>query len=244
MVIYLRPATRIRIAAVLSLVLIVLGVRAGLSVQGSSLETAAKIRPITRVETSLLEVGLIVDVTSGGPDEVMACLAVLDDLGVTATWFLTATLVEAGEALVKEVTSRGHEIGIKGTDERRLDKLPQAEMLDRIQRARQALMKTAVPTAPFFYPPGERFSDALVSIAFQEGYQAIKPGVDLSRMKGKEADAARKMAERMSPGDILKIRVEKKGIFPAEKYLSSLIPRLNGMNLSVVTLSQLFKGVR
>ncbi|MGI6663031.1 MAG: hypothetical protein ACOX4B_06090 [Bacillota bacterium] len=55
---------------------------------------------------------------------------------------------------------------------------------------------------------------------------------------------ARKMAERMSPGDILKIRVEKKGIFPAEKYLSSLIPRLNGMNLSVVTLSQLFKGVR
>ena len=42
MVIYLRPATRIRIAAVLSLVLIVLGVRAGLSVQGSSLETAAR----------------------------------------------------------------------------------------------------------------------------------------------------------------------------------------------------------
>ena len=36
------------------------------------------------------------DVTSGGPDGVMACLAVLDDLGVKATWFLTATLVEAG----------------------------------------------------------------------------------------------------------------------------------------------------
>ena len=244
MVIYLKPATRIRIAAVLSLFLIVLGVRAGLSVQSGTIETAAKIKPISRVDTSLLEVGLVVDVTSGGPEEVMACLAVLDELEVKATWFLTATLVEAGETPVKELTSRGHEVGVKGTDEKRIDNLPQAEMLDRIQRARQAFMKIAVPTAPFFYPPGERYSDALVAIAFQEGYQSIKAAVDLSGMKGKEADAARKIAERISPGDILKIRVDKKGIMPAEKSLASLIPQLKGMNLSVVSLSQLFKGVR
>ncbi|MGI6663032.1 MAG: polysaccharide deacetylase family protein [Bacillota bacterium] len=152
MVIYLRPATRIRIAAVLSLVLIVLGVRAGLSVQGSSLETAAKIRPITRVETSLLEVGLIVDVTSGGPDEVMACLAVLDDLGVKATWFLTATLVEAGEALVKEVTSRGHEIGIKGTDERRLDKLPPGGDAGQDPKGEAGAHENSRPDGPFLLP--------------------------------------------------------------------------------------------
>lgn len=244
MVIYLKPATRIRIAAVLSLILIVLGVRAGLSLQDGSIETVAKIRPITRVETSLLEVGLVVDVTSGGPDEVMACLTALDELGARATWFLTATLAEAEETLVREITSRGHEVGIKGTDEKRIDNLPQAEMLDRIQRARQALMKVGAPTAPFFYPPGERFSDALVSLAFQEGYQSVKPGVDLTGMRGKEAEAARKMAERIFPGDILKIKVDKKGLVPAEKYLSPLMSALGGMNLTVVNLSQLFRGVR
>ncbi|HHX29457.1 MAG: polysaccharide deacetylase family protein [Bacillota bacterium] len=244
MVIYLRPATRIRMAAVLSLILVVLGVRAGLSVQSESLETAAKVRPITRVETSLMEVGLIVDVTSGGPDQISACLAALDGMGAKATWFLTATLVEAEEDTVRAIMSGGHEIGIKGTDDKRIDNLPQAEMLDRIQRARQALMKIAAPTAPFFYPPGERYSDALVLLAFQEGYQSLKPGLDLAGMKGKEADAARKMVQRVSPGDILKIRVDKKGVVPAEKYLAALASALGSANLSVVTVSQLFKGVR
>jgi hypothetical protein len=244
MVIYLRPATRIRIAAVLSLILVVLGVRAGLLVQGESIETAAKIRPITRVETSLMEVGLIVDVVSGGRGEIEACLRALDAMGAKATWFLSATLVEADEALVKEITSRDHEIGLKGTDDKRIDNLPEAEMLDRIQRARQALMKVAVPTAPFFYPPGERWSDALVSLVFREGYQAVKPGVDLSSMRGKEADAARRVAEEVSPGDILKIKVDKKGIHPAEKYLAPLASALGERNLGMVTLSRLFKGVR
>ena len=83
-------------------------------------------------------------------------------------------------------------------------------MLDGI-KGEAALMKTAVPTAPFFYPPGERFSDIL-SIA-SGGCQAIKPGVDLSRMKGKEAmrraDGGAHVSRRH-----LKIRVEKKGVFP------------------------------
>lgn len=244
MLVYLKPATKIRIAAILSVILLALGVRAGLSVQGASLETAARLSPLSRVETSELEVGLVVDVTSASSEEVMACLQVLENLEVKATWFLTATFVEAAEGTVRELVSKGHEMGIKGTDEKRLDNLPQAEMLDRIKRSRQALMKTSVPTAPFFYAPGGRFSDALVSVAFQEGYQSIRPGVDLTGMKGKEADAARKMAGRISPGDILGIRVDKKGTLPAEKYLSALVGRLKEMNLSVVSLSRLFKGVK
>lgn len=244
MVIYLRPATRVRIVAVLSVILVVLGVRAGISVQPGPVEVSAKILPITHVGTSLPEVGLVVDVTSGGPEQVNACLAALDSLGAKATWFVTATFAEAEEAVVKEIEAKGHELGVKGTGEKRIDNLPEVEIRDRLQRARQALLKAGIEAAPFLYPPGQRYSDKLVSLAFENGYQAVKPGIDLTRMKGKEDGASQKIAGDLAAGDILLMRVEKKGVVPAEKYLAALSGVIKEKNLTVVTLSGLFRGVQ
>lgn len=244
MVIYLKPATRLRVVVVLSVVLILLGIRGGLALQGEPIETAAKIVPIDRVNTSLPEVALVVDVTTGGPEQVNACLTALESIGAKATWFVTATFAESQEQAVKEIAVKGHEFGVKGTDEKPIDKLSQVEMKDRLQRSRQALLKAGIQAAPFLCPPGRRFSDALVTLAFQEGYQAIKPGIDLGRMKGKELEAGKKTADSLKVGDILVLRVDKKGIAPAEKYLAALSVSMKNQGMAVVTLSQLFKGVK
>lgn len=244
MVIYLKPATRMRIAAALSVILLLLGVRAGLFLQEERVEVAAKISPVSRVATLLPEVGLVVDVTTGGPEQVKACLSALDSIAVKATWFVTATFAEAQADVVKEIASRGHELGVKGTDEKRIDNLPEAEIRDRLQRSRLALSKNGIEAAPFLLPPGRRYSDVLVSLAFKDGYQAVKPGVDLTRMKGKEVPAAQKIVESLSAGDILLLRVDKNGLVPAEKYLAAFATSLKGKNLSIVPLSQLFKGVK
>lgn len=240
MVVYLKPATRVKIVATVSAILILLGVRAGIAPQGKVVDATAKIVPVSRVNTALPEVGLAVDVADAGAEHVKACLATLDSLGAKATWFVTATFAEAQEAAVKEIAARGHELGVKGTDEKRMDNLPQADIKDRLQRSRQALSKAGIQAAPFLYPPGQRYSDALVSLAFHDGYQTVKPGVDLCR--GKEAKVLEKMAKDLKAGDILLVRIGKKG--PLPPHLTAAAASVKDKGLSIVALSRLFRGVK
>lgn len=244
MVIYLRPGSKIRVVAVLALVLTILGARVGLILRGDSAETAARISPLGRINTSQPNVGIMVDVAQARPEDVNSALAVLDTVHWRATWFLDATTVEAHPELVKDIVSRGHEVGLKGTDQKPLNRLSQVEVKDRIMRAREALAKVGVEPVPFLYPPLGRYSDTVVIVAFQEGCQAVKPGFDASAMRGKEDQASSKMAASLKPGDLILLRVGRTGLSPAERYLASLEKSLVSHGLSGSPLTSLVKGVK
>lgn len=244
MLIFMRPGTRLRVAGVLALVLILLGVRAGITLYGSEEEAMAKIAPQTRVKTSLAAVGLMVDVSSAPPEEIAAALEALSSVQAKATWFLDATTVESCQEVVKEISAGGHELGIKGTDQKAIDKLSEAEVRDRLIRARQALSQLDLIPAPFLYPPSGRFSDTVMAVAFSEGISAVKPAQDASRMKGKEAEAAAKLAGTLEAGDFVLIRVEKKGLKPGVAYLAALQENLAAKGLSMAPLSALVRAVK
>jgi len=243
-VIYLLPGTRRRIAFFLSLVLVLLGARLGLSIQGQEKETVARMAPVSHVNTGQPHVGLMVDVSQARPEQVQAALAVVESLRVKGTWFVDATFVESQPTVVTEIVSKGHDLGLKGTDQAPIDRLSQVEIKERVQRSRQALAKAGLEPAPFLYPPLGRFSDAVVTVAFQEGYQAVKPGFDASVMRGKEADAAKKLAGSMKPGDIVVVKVGRKGLEPEQRYLTALVSSLKEHGLAAVPLSALVKGVK
>lgn len=244
LLIYLRHGTRMRVVAVLALVLILLGVRAGLSLHEGEEEAMAKILPLSRVNTSLPSVGLIVDVSQADAERISAALTALQSTQVKATWFIDATTVESCQAAVKEIASGGHELGIKGTDQKPLDKLPALEVKDRLQRSRQALAQLDIEPVPFLYPPSGRYSDVMVSVAFQEGIEAVKQAFDATRMRGKEEDAAAKLAGSLKSGDFLLVRVGRKGMEPAASYVAALQASLNRRGLSFLPLSVLVKGVK
>jgi len=244
LLIFMRPGTRLRIAGVLAFVLILLGVRAGITLYGSEEEAMAKITPQSRVKTSLSSVGLMVDVSEAPAEEISAALAALSAIDAKATWFVDATTVESSQDVVKEIAAAGHELGIKGTDHKAIDKLSEAEVRDRLLRARQALSRLDLGPAPFLYPPLGRYSDTVMAVAFSEGIGAVKPAHDASRMKGKEAEAAAKLAGSLEAGDFVLIRVEKKGLKPAAAYLEALVQSLAEKGLSMEPLSVLVKGVK
>jgi hypothetical protein len=243
-VIYFRPWTRRRIIVVLALVLVLLGARVGISLQGPKQEVVAKISPVSRVNTSQPSVGIMVDVAQARPEQVRAALTTLEALKVKGTWFLDATTVEAEPSVTKEIASKGHEIGLKGTDQKPLDRLSQVDVKDRLLRARQALAKVGVEPVPFVYPPLGRYSDTVVTAAFQEGCQAVKPAIDASTLRGKEDAAAEKMVGLLKPGDLVILRVGRTGLDPEQRYLESLVRSLEQHGLSPVPLSALVKGIK
>ena len=244
MLIYLKPGTRMRVVATLALVFILLGARAGLTIYGHEEAAMAKITPLSRFNTSLSSIGLMVDASLAGAEELAAALAVLEEAQMKGTWFIDATTVESCQAAVKEIADKGHEFGIKGTDQKALDKLQALEIKDRLSRSRQAFSQMGIQPAPFLYPPSGRYSDELIAVAFQEGIEALKPAHDASRMRGKEADAASKLAGSLKSGDLVLLRVGRKGIEPAATYLAALQTALAERGITAVPITALVKGVR
>ncbi|HHW18137.1 MAG TPA: polysaccharide deacetylase family protein [Firmicutes bacterium] len=245
MLIYLKPKTRQKMLLVTAFFLVLLGARMGAVVQIEPGRGAtAKIGPLTQVNTSEPQIGVIVDVSDATPEEIRRCLSTLESLAVKATWFLSGTFVEAQSDVVKEILDKGHEFGLKGTDEKPMDRLEATDIKDRIMRSRKAFEKANIEPAPFLYPPQGRFSEKLLSVAFEEGYQGLKPGVDGKVMKGKEEDAGKRLADSMRPGDIFIIRVSRKGMVPEKRYLESLSKHLKDHGLSMVGMSTLVKGVK
>lgn len=244
MVIYLRPGSRRRMAIFAVFVLVILGMRVGMYIPLGEQQAHAKIMPIEKVRTEEPLFGVVVDVTTAGLDEVTACVSFLDNLGIKATWFMNATFIESQPDLVMQMALTGHEFGVKGTDEKPMHKLSALDAKDRIARSRQALAKSSLDPAPFFLPPGQKYSDVLVQAAFQEGFHAVKPGVTATKMKGKQGEAGMKLAERVGPGDIVLIKLEKKGLLPKEAYLMSLVTCLGEKGFSAATLSALVRSIK
>ncbi len=243
MVIYLRPGSRRRMAIFAVFVLVILGVRLGISPDGGEQEAHARIIPIEKIRTQQPLFGVVVDVTTAGIEEVTACFTFLEGLGIKATWFMNATFIESQPEVIRQMAVAGHEFGVKGTDEKPMHKLSALEARDRISRSRQALSKSSLDAAPFMLPPGQKYSDVLTQAAFQEGFHAVKPGILATKMKGKEDEAGGKLAEQVGPGDIILLRLDKKGLSPKEAYVASLAAHLGEKGLQAASLSVLVRSI-
>lgn len=244
MVIFLSSRARRRVVLTLSLVLVILGARVGLGLSENWSAPVVRIAPLSEFKTNGPYVGLAVDVGAAEPDGVEECLQLLHNLAVKATWFASTTFIEAHGENVKDIADQGHEFGVKGSDEKAMDRLPPSDIGDRLVRSRQALLKQGLEPVPFFLPPAGKLSDTLVSAAFQHGFHAIKPGVDARSMRGKEEGAAEKLTKMLKPGSVILIKIGKTGVEPQARYLTKLAETIRESGLTLVTLSALIKGGR
>ncbi len=244
MVIFLSSRARRRVVLTLSLVLVILGARTGLRLSENWSAPVVRIAPLSEFKTNGPYVGLAVDVSMAEPAGIEECLQLLNNLGMKATWFASTTFIEAHGQTIKDVAEQSHEFGLKGSDEKAMDRLPPSEIGDRLVRSRQALAKQGLEPVPFFLPPAGKLSDTLVSAAFQHGFHAIEPGVDARSMRGKEEKAAERLAKSLKPGSVILIKIGSKGVEPQARYLTKLAEKIQESHLTVVTLSALIKGGR
>lgn len=243
MLIFLRKATRTKLLIFLCLCLVVIGARTGMELSKTvQLTTGAKASPITRVATNRPEAALMIDVIAAEPEAVEEVRKALSQAGLKVTWFTSATWAEANSELLAALAQEGHEIGIKGTDDRRVDKLGTAELKLRLIRAREAIANAHVEPAPFFYPPGGKLGEAGVVAALEEGFHTVFGSTDLRKLKGKPEDISRKL--NLVPGDIALIEISGKAVRPPVSSIEAINSWAKLHGLTLVRISDLIRGVR
>lgn len=243
MLVYLKPGTK-RLSMIMgAVILLTLGARIGILFLPSQMETQATINAITRIDTVEPHVGLVIEASDVKPSDVTSYISMLDSVDAKATWFFPTTVVESRVDIIKQIQEKGHEFGLKGTDEKPMDKLSQVEVAARLTRARQALEKVGINPLPFFYAPLGKISGVMVQTAFDQGFAVIKGSVDGKVIKGKPQEIDKKV-QGIRPGDIVVVHFSQKGPVPSVTVFETFAASLKSRGISLVSLSTLAKGVK
>lgn len=243
MLVFVKKATRSKILAGFCVVLVLLGARIGAEMTRSPYAlTEARANPIKRVPTSRPEAALLVDLVSADPQTVRELADALGGAGIKVTWFASATWVESNAELVGLLVREGHEFGVKGTDDRRVDRLPDEELRLRLVRSRQALAAAGVEAVPFFYPPEGKLSERGVTVVLEEGFHTVLGGVDLRRLAGKPERIDEKLS--ILPGDIALAEIRGKKVRPPVTLVQAIGSWAKTHGLGLVRVSDLVRGVR
>jgi polysaccharide deacetylase family protein (PEP-CTERM system associated) len=108
-------------------------------------------------------------------------LAMLDEFGVRATFFVLGWVAETAPELVREVSDRGHEVASKGYDHRSITEMPPSLFWEDIHRSREALERATRRTVLGYRVAAGGFGPAdlwALDVLVQAGYRydsSIKP---------------------------------------------------------------------
>ena len=107
-------------------------------------------------------------------------LDLLDELGISTTFFALGWVASTLPELIREVARRGHEIGSKGYHQRNLRELSPAEFRDDLARAREALESASGQRVEGYRAPGwlEPTDVWALDVLAEEGYRydsSVKP---------------------------------------------------------------------
>lgn len=87
------------------------------------------------------------------PESTPAILEVLDDLGVTATFFLLGEMVEKAPSLAAEMNAAGHEIALHGWHHRNSLRVTPWSLRDSLHRATDLIQSVTGTPLHYYRPP-------------------------------------------------------------------------------------------
>ncbi len=100
-----------------------------------------------------------------GTEEVYQILDILDEYSAKSTFFIGGSWADDNVACLKEIVSRGHELGNHGYFHKAHDKLGERENREEIARCNQFLTLAAGQEPTLFAPPSGAYSSVTVSVA-------------------------------------------------------------------------------
>ena len=191
-------------------------------------------RILTEVDRGGAQISLLLSVYEG-EEYIPPILDVLDEYGAKATFFVGGSWADGHAGALREIASRGHEVGNFGYFERDMSALPQ-EKCEQELRLCGALVEALTGARPsLFLPPCGAYGDGLLDAAEALGYTPVLWSKDAAC-----ADAALvcERAAEGEAGDFVRL-------LPSAETLSALPSVLRGFEergLSAVTLSACIGG--
>lgn len=196
--------------------------------------------PLTRAPIEAPHVALTFDVT-WGDGELRKILAILQQDGVKATFFVGGTFMNTQAALIRDLAKQGHEIGTLGQRIISLATLPEAEIKENLLASQSVLTKTLGGPVRYFRPPQGGAPPELVRAARAAGLITVTHSLDSADYEERRAESiARRVTKEAVKGDIIHLTASD---FSPEttKALPAILAGLKAKGLQPVTISQLGK---
>jgi len=191
---------------VFSLLLLVLAISMSFFINGRGQNASLNIRnkvPIYRVDTKENKISLTFDV-SRGDEYIEKILDILDENDVKATFFLVGDWIEQNPKKVKEIHSKGHEIGNHSHSHPNMSIISKEKIVKDININDANIRRITGEGTKLFRFPGGYYNDEAVDIVNKMGLCSIQWDVDSIDWKEQGADLEyERIIKKTKPGSIL-----------------------------------------
>lgn len=173
-----------------------------------------------------------------GPDHMTEqYLALLDKLGVPATFFLCGNRVEQRPDLLREYIRRGHQIAGHGYDHTRFTNLSRAQLLEQCERTDDALGGQSTGRS-WVRPPHGSLDPGNVLSLLAAGYTVALWSIDSCDHSDQDVESiVARCTQNVSAGDVLLFHEGQPWTLAA---LPHIVSALAAQGLECVTMQDLF----
>lgn len=192
--------------------------------------------PIYSVDTQEKKIAISFD-CAWGNEHTKPILDILDQYNVKTTFFMVEFWATKFPDDVKEIYSRGHEIGNHSSTHPNMSKLSQEDITRELKGAEDAIVQITGVKPTVFRPPFGAYSNSLVETCEANGYQVIQWDVDSLDWKDITADQiVERVTRNVKPGSIVLFHNNAQYV---ENYLPAILSKLKEEGYTIVPISQL-----
>lgn len=170
---------------------------------GSVYFTTGRKLPIYAVETEENKVAISFD-AAWGADKTRDIMAVCDEYGCKATFFLVGFWIEKYPDMVKEIYNKGFEIGIHSNTHPDMTKLSKSQIREELSLNMKYIEDLTDFRPKLFRPPYGYYNNDLIEICEELGLSCIEWSVDSLDWKGISAgEIASRVSSKATKGSIV-----------------------------------------
>lgn len=170
-------------------------------------------------------------------------LSILEEYGVTATFFMVGENVSYYPDVAADVLAAGHEVGNHSYDHCRLTRLDESGIRDEVVRCEEALFTLDEYRPHLLRPPEGAMNEAVRRVAQEGDYRLILWDVDTRDWAHTPAQTiADHVLSSVQAGDIILMHDYIGHDSPTPAALRRLLPALLEQGYHFVTVSQLIDG--
>ncbi len=174
-----------------------------------------------------------------GADDTIQILDILDKYNVKTTFFMTGGWVESYPDMVKEIYSRGHDLGNHSQNHKQMSKLNVSQQKEEIMKVSASVKELTGYDMFLFRPPYGDYNNTLIKTVYSCNYYPIQWSVDSLDWKDYGVDSIIKTVtkhKKLANGGIILMHNGAK--FTAQA-LESVIKGLQEQGYTIVPISQL-----
>lgn len=174
-----------------------------------------------------------------GADDTIHILDTLDKFNVKVTFFMTGGLVNEYPDMVKEIYSRGHDLGNHSQNHKKMSELNTTEQKQELQSVTDKVKELTGYDMFLFRPPYGDYNSTLINTAYSLNYYPIQWSVDSLDWKDYGVDNIIKTVTTHKALDNGAIILMHNGAKYTAQALESVITNLQNQGYTLVPISEL-----